>query len=255
MRLEGTHLFAAPRQAVWDALMDPAVLASALPGGEQLELAGENQYRAVMNVKVGPVQGRFDGKIELLDIVAPERYVMRVDGQGAPGFVNGEGRLEFTEQDGGTLLTYVGDVNVGGRIAGVSQRLIESTARSLTRQGLQVLDQMIQARLQPVETTAAHEAPPGAQPSAPPSAAQPFAAQSSAVPPPLFAPPPPARTAAPSGQPPSAASMGVQVAKDVARDLAKDYIPEDKQEQVVWFSLGALAMLLFVILVRLVQKD
>ena len=89
MRLEGTHLFAAPRTAVWEALMDPGVLSRALPGGEQLEQVGDNQYRAVMNVKVGPVQGRFEGKIVLDDIVAPERYVMKVDGQGAPGYVSG----------------------------------------------------------------------------------------------------------------------------------------------------------------------
>lgn len=247
MRLEGTHLFAAPRAAVWEALMDPQVLARALPGGEQLEQVGENQYRAVMNVKVGPVQGRFEGKIELDDIVAPERYVMRVDGQGAPGFVNGEGRLELAEQDGGVLLTYAGELNVGGRIAGVSQRLIESTARSLTRQGLLILDQMIQARLQPVEALPAHEAPPTAiEPvGAPPSAAQ---APSSAA-------HMGARPSAPQEQQPSPASIGLQVAKDVARDLTKDYIPADKQEQVVSFTLGALAMLLFVILVRLVQKD
>ena len=228
--------------------MDPSVLARALPGGEQLERVDENRYRAVMNVKVGPVQGRFEGKIEIDDIAAPERYVMRVDGQGAPGFVNGEGLLQLAEQDGGTLLTYAGDVNVGGRIAGVSQRLIESTARSITRQGLQVLEQMIQARMQPVESLAAHEAPPsGAQtsPSAPAAGQTGTSALHEGQ----------TRTSALQGEGASAASIGLQVAKDVARDLTKEYIPEDRQERVVWFSLGALAMLLFVVLVRLVQKD
>ena len=252
MRLEGTHLFAAPRTAVWDALMDPGVLARALPGGEQLEQVGDNQYRAVMNVKVGPVQGRFEGRIELADIAAPDHYVMRVDGQGAPGFVNGEGLLQLAEEDGGTLLTYAGDVNVGGRIAGVSQRLIESTAKSLTRQGLQVLDQMIQTRVQPVEQieqmeeqSPAHEVPPGE-----PTGAQQTGAQVSSS-----APSRQVGMPAVQAQGPSAASVGVQVAKDVVKDLTKDYIPEDKQEPVLWFSLGALAMLLFVVLVRLVQKD
>ena len=228
--------------------MDPSVLARALPGGEQLERVDENRYRAVMNVKVGPVQGRFEGKIEIDDIAAPERYVMRVDGQGAPGCVNGEGLLQLAEQDGGTLLTYAGDVNVGGRIAGVSQRLIESTARSITRQGLQVLEQMIQARMQPVESLAAHEAPPsGAQtsPSAPAAGQTGTSALHEGQ----------TRTSALQGEGASAASIGLQVAKDVARDLTKEYIPEDRQERVVWFSLGALAMLLFVVLVRLVQKD
>jgi carbon monoxide dehydrogenase subunit G len=244
MRLEGTHLFAAPRPAVWEALLDPYVLARALPGGEQLEQVGDNQYRAVMNVKVGPVQGRFEGKIELADIAAPERYVMRVDGQGAPGFVNGQGELLLMDQDGGTLLAYAGDVNVGGRIAGVSQRLIESTARSLTRQGLQVLDQMIQARLQPVAPETDSDATVPASLGAQPPASAAWAQTGSPTLP---------GAAAPTGT--SALQIGVQVAKDVAQDLTKDYIPADQQERVAWFSLGALAMLLFVVLVRLVQKD
>jgi len=252
MRLEGTHQFAAPRQAVWDALMDPTVLALALPGGEQLEGVDENRYRAVMNVKVGPVQGRFEGKIELDDIVAPERYVMRVDGQGAPGFVNGEGQLHLVEQDGGTLLTYAGDVNVGGRIAGVGQRLIESTARSVTRQGLVLLDQMIQARLQgPVEEIA-----PAA--TAEVLAARGFEAEGlpagRAAPATAVSPSPGAGSRAQASQP-SMLGLAGEVAKDVAKDLAKEYIPEDQQERALYFSLGALAMLLFVVLVRLVQKD
>ncbi|MFN8467932.1 MAG: SRPBCC domain-containing protein [Caldilineaceae bacterium] len=147
MRLEGTHLFAAPREAVWKALMDPAMLAGALPGWEQLVQTGENQYRAVMIVKVGPVQGRFEGKILLEDIIVPESYLMKVDGQGAPGLMTGEGRLQLEEADGGTLLRYGGDITVGGRIAGVGQRLIEHTAKSLTQQGLQALDVTIAARL------------------------------------------------------------------------------------------------------------
>jgi carbon monoxide dehydrogenase subunit G len=258
MRLEGTHLFAAPRPAVWDALMDPSVLAGALPGGEQMEQVGENQYRAVMNVKVGPVQGRFEGKILLEDIVAPERYTMKVDGQGAPGFVAGEGQLELVDADGGgTLLRYSGDVTVGGRIAGVGQRLIESTAKSLTRQGLTVLDQSIQARLAPAAEPLT--APNGAAPEATPvptvvAAGSPGLAATPQAP--ADVPTPATRAAQPvTAAEVSMASVGVQVAKDVARDLAADYIPADKQEKVLYFSLGALAMLLFVVLVRLVQKD
>jgi carbon monoxide dehydrogenase subunit G len=258
MRLEGTHLFGAPRAAVWEALMDPAVLAGALPGGEQLELVAENQYRAVMNVKVGPVQGRFEGKILLEDIAAPERYTMKVDGQGAAGFVAGEGQLELLDADGGgTLLRYGGDVTVGGRIAGVGQRLIESTAKSVTRQGLAALDQMIQARIQPapqpaaVAATAVGNATYGAEQPAPPAPGAGVQTSGSAVTAPAAGTP--SRTPAPTEV--SMASIGMQVAKDVARDIASDYIGVDKQEKVFYFSLGALAMLLFVLLVRLVQKD
>jgi len=239
MRLEGDYTFAAPRAAVWEALMDPAVLAGALPGGEQLERVGENDYQAAMNVKVGPVQGRFVGKIALTDITPLQQYTMKVDGQGAPGYVAGEGTLLFEDVEGGTLLRYGGDVQVGGRIAGVGQRLIESTAKSMTRQGLAALDQMIQARIAPPVAPSAAMPEPGEVVSpAPASSATPVQ-------------PAPTRQA----QGPSTAGIAAQVAKDVARDLASDYIPRDKQERVVWFGLGALAMLAFVVLVRLVQRD
>jgi hypothetical protein len=205
------------------------------------------------------VQGRFEGKIELSDIVAPERYTMKVDGQGAPGFVAGEGQLELVEvEGGGTVLRYGGDVSVGGRIAGVGQRLVESTAKSVTRQGLTALDQMIQARLQPQavaqpdkEVVPTHvDGAELASLAAPAPLGQPASqAVGAAASAPLRTPAP-----APAGQQ-SMTSMGVQVAKDVAKDIASDYIPADKQERVLYFSLGVLAMLLFVLLVRLVQKD
>jgi carbon monoxide dehydrogenase subunit G len=242
MRLEGTYVFTAPRADVWEALMDPTVLAGALPGGEQMEKVGDNDYRAVMNVKVGPVQGRFEGQVTLSDIVPLEQYTMKVDGQGAPGFLSGEGILALADEDGGgTLLSYAGDVQVGGRIANVGQRLIESTAKSMTRQGLAALDQMIQARRQPqpAETVVlpgeaarrpAVETPPSA-----PVAGRPI-------------------STAPLKQP-STLGIAGSVARDVAQDLASDFIPADKQERVVFFTLGALAMLAFVVLVRLVQRD
>lgn len=237
MRLEGTYTFAAPRAAVWEALMDPTVIGNALPGGEQLEQLDENQYKTAMNIKLGPVQGRFEGKIALDAIVPLQGYTMRVEGQGAPGFVSGEGALALEDAEGGTLLRYAGEVQVGGRIAGVGQRLIESTAKSITRQGLTSLDQMVQARIAPIPAVAS-PALADAGPAAP-------------VPPQPVAPPPRPTQA----QGPSMAVMAGQVAKDVAKDVAGDYILPEQHERLVFFGLGALAMLLFVVLVRLVQKD
>lgn len=243
MRLEGTHVFAAPRSDVWAALMDPTVLATALPGGEQMEQSGENDYRASMNVKVGPVQGRFDGKISLTDIVPLQQYTMKVDGQGAPGFVSGEGTLFLEDHDGGgTLLRYGGDVQVGGRVAAVGQRLLESTARSLTRQGLAALDASL-AGAGERGGQGDQEARSPAE-GAPAPVAQALGAQTPVAPP---------QTAQQASA--SMADIAAEVARDVAKDLASDYIPADKQERVFWFALGALAMLLFVVLVRLVQKD
>ncbi|MEZ4710909.1 MAG: carbon monoxide dehydrogenase subunit G [Caldilineaceae bacterium] len=147
MKLEGTYTFDAPREAVWQALMDPTVLGNAMPGGDKLEKVGENQYEAALNVRVGPVQGKFDGQIEITNIDELNSYHMKVSGQGPSGFLNGEGDVSLSDTDEGTLMSYSGEAQVGGKIAGVGQRLIDSSAKSITRQGLESLNRQIQARV------------------------------------------------------------------------------------------------------------
>jgi len=256
MQIQGTHTFKAPRQVVWDALMDPTLLAMALPGGEALEQIGENEYKATMNVRVGPVQGKFEGKIELTNIEKPDSYHMAVSGQGAPGFLNGGGTVRLEEADAETLMHYIGDVQVGGKIAGVGQRLIDSTAKSLIRQGLAALDGQIVARA----AAAAAVAPPIVE-------AAPVAVESPVTEPapattPTIAPAPAAAipavtTPAPAPRPPvtppagpSAAKIATEVAKDVARDIASDVVPLQYQEKLLWFGLGAVAMLVLDLLLR-----
>lgn len=154
MKIEGDYTFDVSRDDVWEALLDPDVLRSALPGCEELKQVGENEYEATLNVRVGPVQGRFTGSVTLSELNAPESYHMSVSGQGAPGFVKGDGDITLEEQDGSTVMHYTGDAQVGGRLASVGQRLLDSTTKSLTRQGLQSVDNQIQAR-QTAETTGA----------------------------------------------------------------------------------------------------
>ncbi len=263
MQLEGEYTFHAPVEAVWQALMDPEVLRTALPGGESLVQVGDNQYEAALNVRVGPVQGRFEGRIELADVEPLQGYRMKVSGQGAPGFVNGEGTLRLEPAAANSaLLRYAGDVQIGGRIAGVSQRLVESSAKSITRQGLEQLERQVQARLVgagvPAVGEAAQAVPQGAEPPPAPGVPewQPVRAASRAAPEPI-APGDERR-----GLPPAAApqprltptSVMTTTLRDVARDLASDYIPPAQQEKLFWATVGALGMLLFVVLVRLVQK-
>lgn len=229
MHIEGSYTFQAPREAVWDAIMDPAIMGAALPGGEKLERVSETEYVGVMDVRVGPVQGKFQGKIELTEANRPESCTMKVDGRGTPGFLAGAGSWQLAADGDATVMTYAGGVDVGGKIANVGQRLMDSSARSLLRQGLESLDAQIQARL----------APPPVEPAAVIEGAPPMTAPRS----PLPAPPPP-----------STARVAFQTTKDVAADLASDYIPAEQQKNVVFFVLGALSMLLFVVLVRLVQE-
>jgi hypothetical protein len=101
-----------------------------------------------MHVRIGPVSGVFSGKLVVSDEVPPESYVLTVEGRGAPGFGKGTGHVQLSEvEDGKTLLQYEGDMQVGGRIAGVGQRLIDTASRSLIGQGLESLNNALQARI------------------------------------------------------------------------------------------------------------
>ena len=148
MKIEGTHVFNGTRQAVWEMFYDPNVLASALPGAQKMEMVNENEYKFDMNVRVGPVSGAFSGEMQLENVVEPESLTLKGGGKGAPGFLNGIGNVTFNEQeDGTTLMGYEGEVNIGGALASVGQRMIDSVAKSMIRTGFETLDKALAARL------------------------------------------------------------------------------------------------------------
>jgi carbon monoxide dehydrogenase subunit G len=131
MKLEGTHKLAAPRDRVFQALTNPAILQKCIPGCQEMEKTGENQYNAKLSAGVGPVKGVFTATITLKDIVVPSNFTLVVEGKGQPGFVKGTGVLTLTEDSDGTLIQYSGDVNIGGMIASVGQRMLQATANLL----------------------------------------------------------------------------------------------------------------------------
>ncbi len=131
MKIEGTQKIDAPRQRIFAALVDPAILQKCIPGCEQMEKTGDNQYKAKLTAGVGPVKGVFTATISLQEIVAPEHYKLVVEGKGQPGFVKGSGDLNLRDSDGATEIQYTGDINVGGLIASVGQRMIQATANML----------------------------------------------------------------------------------------------------------------------------
>ena len=151
MKLAGNYTFDAPRDVVWNALFDPVILASVMPGCEKLELIGEQEYEGVLKIKVGPVQGKFNGKIKLSDIEEPNSYNMAIDGRGAPGFVKATAHVSLGEEDGKTVLTYDSDAKVGGRVATVGQRLLDSSAKAITKQSLEGLNQVINSKVEAEE--------------------------------------------------------------------------------------------------------
>jgi carbon monoxide dehydrogenase subunit G len=147
VRLEGQYIFDGPREKVWEIVRDPQILATALPGTQSLEQVSENEYAGQMHVRIGPVAGVFAGKIVVSDEVPPESYTLVVEGRGAPGFANGTGHVRlFEQEDGKTLMEYEGDMQVGGRIASVGQRLIDTASKSMISQGLESLNNALQAR-------------------------------------------------------------------------------------------------------------
>jgi carbon monoxide dehydrogenase subunit G len=149
MILAGTFTFNGPRTAVWDLLQDPAVLAKALPGTKILTKTADDRYQGVMKISVGPMTAaEFAVNVELKDKTAPEKFSMHIDGKGAVGFTRGTATIELQEQPGPvTMMTYTSDVQVGGKIAAVGQRLLESVGKMMTRQALDALEKELQSRL------------------------------------------------------------------------------------------------------------
>jgi len=141
-------VFNGPRELVWELLRDPDALASALPGTQSLNRISDNEYGGVMNIRIGPVAGNFAGRLVVSDEVPPESCTLSVDGKGASGFVKGIGHVQLIDRgNSATLMKYAGDAQVGGKLAGVGQRLIDTVSKSMIRQGLEALNKALEARV------------------------------------------------------------------------------------------------------------
>jgi hypothetical protein len=152
MKVDGEHLFNATQQQVWDLFRDTEVMAAALPGTKSMELVGENTYEAVMNVRVGPVAGEFSGQLVISNEDHPNSYTMTVEGRGKPGFMKGVGDVTLTPQgEDQTLMGYTGEVQIGGKLAAVGQRLIDTVAKSIISQAFETLDGVLVERVSAAE--------------------------------------------------------------------------------------------------------
>jgi len=145
VKLAGDYKFEAPIADVWNALLDPVVLAAVMPGCEKLELV-DDTYVGDLNIKVGPVQGLFHGKVNLSDVEEERGYTMKVDGRGAPGFVKATAAVKLTPEGDETKMEYDADAQVGGRIASVGQRLIDASAKAIIKESLEGLNANVKAR-------------------------------------------------------------------------------------------------------------
>ena len=132
MTMNGEVQLSASRETVWEKLNDPEVLKACIPGCEELEPTEESGFRAVAKMKVGPVSARFKGRVTLSDLDPPKGYKITGEGEGGvAGFAKGGATVTLDDKDGGTLLTYNVEAQIGGKLAQLGQRLILGSAKKL----------------------------------------------------------------------------------------------------------------------------
>ena len=149
MDMQGSRHLAVTQQQAWDALNDPEVLKLCIPGCDKVEATGENQYAIGMGVKIGPVSARFNGKIQLVDVLPPNSYTLGFEGQGgAAGFGKGTAKVKLAPavEGAGCELAYTAQAQVGGKIAQVGQRLVDGVAKSMAEDFFRRFDQEMQRR-------------------------------------------------------------------------------------------------------------
>lgn len=201
MEMKGEQRIAAPRARVWEALNDPDVLRQCIPGCQSLDKVGDDRLEAVVEIKIGPIGARFKGAVTISDANPPESYRISGEGQGGTvGNAKGGARVHLAEVDGGTLLSYEVEAQVGGRLAQLGGPIIDATAKQLATRFFTKFGEVVEA--------------PAAAPAAAPSAAA--ATDTPAAPVAAAAPQPYAPVIAPAAAVPAGAPWGWIVAVALA---------------------------------------
>ncbi|MGH2373827.1 MAG: SRPBCC family protein [bacterium] len=146
MKIEGEYRFSAPREAVWNALNDPDVLARTAPGLKQLTPAGDNTFDAIIELAVGPVKGSYQGKVRITDQTPPERMTIVVEGGGRAGSIKASGTLTLQDEGSATTVHYVGDIQVTGTLMSIGHRLIPGVAKQLTGEFFKAIEREVSKR-------------------------------------------------------------------------------------------------------------
>lgn len=179
MQMTGEYRIEAARETVWAALNDPEVLKASIPGCEELEQTADDAFEAKVRAKVGPVSARFAGAVTLSDIVAPESYTISGEGKGgAAGFASGGAKIRLDAlDDGATQLHYEVDAKVGGKLAQLGSRLIDSTAKKMADQFFTNFAQQVSNAAPTPEAPAAEAGTTAPAESVAPAATEPSAAE------------------------------------------------------------------------------
>ena len=147
MDMTGEYTIPAPKQAVWDALNDPEVLRQSIPGCDEVIRTSDTGFSAKVTAKVGPVKAKFGGEVTLSDIDAPNGYTISGEGKGgAAGFAKGGAKVRLSDAEGGgTVLSYEVNAQVGGKLAQIGSRLIDSTAKKMAGQFFEKFGEIVEA--------------------------------------------------------------------------------------------------------------
>ena len=167
MEMSGQHRIEAPRQAVWEALNDPEVLKQAIPGCEEIEKTSDTAFTAKVKAKVGPVSAKFAGAVTLSDLDPPKGYTISGEGKGgAAGFAKGGAKVRLEEDGAATVLHYEVNAQVGGKLAQIGSRLIDSTAKKMAEEFFGRFSEAVVAPAAEAEAPAAEVAAPPPAPAA-----------------------------------------------------------------------------------------
>lgn len=165
MKVAGNYTLNAPREDVYKALQDPGVLSRTLPGVQQLEVTGPDEYSITLNAGVASIKGTYQGQLVVTDKQEPERYTMKASGSGGPGTISADAVVSLHEVEDGTRLEYDADAIVGGMIAGVGQRVIQGVAKRTAGEFFGAIEQDLTAG-PPAPAVPTEAAAPGERPAA-----------------------------------------------------------------------------------------
>jgi uncharacterized protein len=146
LKINGTYTFPTRAEEVWDLLLDPQVLLKVIPGLEAVDVKPDGEILATATVGVGPVKGKFTGTLHLLDQQKPTHVRVTGEGKGGPGFMKGVCIIDAVEQGDTTLVKYGADIQIGGPLATVGQRLVDAATNSIMQQGFSRFNDVLTER-------------------------------------------------------------------------------------------------------------
>lgn len=146
MEISGEHRFAAPREAVYRAMLDPVALQASMPGCEKFEEVGPSSYDLTIKVGIAAIKGTYSGNVKVADPVENTSYRLVVQGSGKPGQVQGDAKLELSDDGPATVVRYTGDVKAQGAIARLGSRLLGGAAKLMIGQFMKNMEKQVEGR-------------------------------------------------------------------------------------------------------------